>query len=117
MSRNARPVRKLPPLSPEERDLYERQLATCGEETMLASGRQVDGQWVIRLCPKCQSLPSELGGGRRGCGLHSINDYDFVSVLVKTVDVEDPEVEVQEVGALGPRARPSQLAEPARLSL
>jgi hypothetical protein len=113
---NARPLKKLPPLSADAQDLYERQLDACGAETMLATGHEVDGQFMIRVCPKCHSMASELGGSRRGCGLHSIQEYDFIRVLVKTVDEPDPEVEVGEVGAVGPRARPSQLAEPARLA-
>lgn len=113
---NDRPLKKLPALTEEAQDLYERQLATCGAETMLATGHAVDGQFMIRVCPKCQSMASELGGGRRGCGIHSIQEYDFIRVLVKTVQEPDPEVEVGEVGAVGPRARPSQLAEPARLA-
>lgn len=113
---NDRPLKKLPPLSPEAQNLYERQLDACGVETMLATGHEVDGQFVIRVCPKCQSMASELGGSRRGCGIHSIQEYDFIRVFVKTVAESDPEVEVGEVGTVGPRARLSQLSEPARLA-
>jgi hypothetical protein len=108
-----RPVRSLPPLPPEAEDLYQRQLATCGEETMLEAGYPVAGEWTIRVCPECYSLTGELGGGRSGCGIHSIRDYDFIRVSVKTVEEHkavDTPVVPEETATIGARERLSSLA-------
>jgi hypothetical protein len=57
---------------------------STSDDLLLCTGRQVGGEWEIKVCPLCAAQAEHLGSGRWGCGRHitTVNASEFRSVRV-----------------------------------